>query len=448
MVFNLFFIRTIFPQLHGRGLLLDEGLYTKSIVSAPLLRGDYLNIPYSFSLKEFAPTPGDQGYLATCAGWATAYYARTILEAIKKKWNQVAIDNNVFSPSYVYNQIRTGKSCNSGVALVDALDILKDQGVLKLARFEYSCERKVLSTDINDASKFKILEYREIFYKDSENKILSTKKSISERKPVVIAINCPPSFDYSGELWQPSESEYKNWDAGHALVVIGYDDDKFGGAFEVENSWGLNWGDNGFAWIKYSDYKFFSLYGFEIIDNSAFDSSDIDLSGKLILKKDDGTIMSSKYNGQYFVMNESYPSGTKFELLLTNDQPVYIYAFGTDLTFKTTKIFPFKKNMSPLLPYTKNNLSLPGEGSFNMLGDIKGKSYMCFFYSNAEINIDDVMNKFESSTGNILERLNFIFNSLLIQDVEFNIGESQEIIFKSSSNGKNVLAVVIEFDHI
>jgi len=43
---------------------------------------------------------------------------------------------------------------------------------------------------------------------------------------------------------------------GHAMHVIGCDDSKqvLGqtGAFEVQNSWGPEWGDAGYCWIPYS----------------------------------------------------------------------------------------------------------------------------------------------------------------------------------------------------
>ncbi|MEZ4955452.1 MAG: C1 family peptidase [Saprospiraceae bacterium] len=37
---------------------------------------------------------------------------------------------------------------------------------------------------------------------------------------------------------------------GHAMTIVGYDDGK--NAFRIVNSWGTNWGDNGFAWVDYS----------------------------------------------------------------------------------------------------------------------------------------------------------------------------------------------------
>ena len=42
---------------------------------------------------------------------------------------------------------------------------------------------------------------------------------------------------------------------GHAMCVIGYDDRKFGGAFQIMNSWGPEWGKNGVGWVRYGDFK-------------------------------------------------------------------------------------------------------------------------------------------------------------------------------------------------
>ena len=39
---------------------------------------------------------------------------------------------------------------------------------------------------------------------------------------------------------------------GHAMCVIGYDDRKDGGAFEIMNSWGTDWGQNGYFMMPYS----------------------------------------------------------------------------------------------------------------------------------------------------------------------------------------------------
>lgn len=70
-------------QEFGMGLLLDDSLYANSPTAAPLMRGDYSDLPKSSSLKDKCPTPGYQGQYGTCAGWSTAFAGRTILEALK-----------------------------------------------------------------------------------------------------------------------------------------------------------------------------------------------------------------------------------------------------------------------------------------------------------------------------------------------------------------------------
>ena len=64
----------------------------------------------------------------------------------------------------------------------------------------------------------------------------------------------------SDGLWRPNNNDKEV--GGHAITVVGYDDYKFGGAFRIMNSWGADYGDDGFIWIKYSD--------FEIVANEAY----------------------------------------------------------------------------------------------------------------------------------------------------------------------------------
>ena len=57
----------------------------------------------------------------------------------------------------------------------------------------------------------------------------------------------------SSGYWYPKYSP----GGGHAMTVVGYDDTLNGGSFRIVNSWGYQWGDNGYAWIRYSDFKKF-----------------------------------------------------------------------------------------------------------------------------------------------------------------------------------------------
>ena len=44
------------------------------------------------------------------------------------------------------------------------------------------------------------------------------------------------------------------------MLLIGYDDNKYGGSFLILNSWGSKFGDNGKIWVNYDDFfEYFNL---------------------------------------------------------------------------------------------------------------------------------------------------------------------------------------------
>ncbi len=434
-----------YSQEYGRGILLIDSLYANSPVAAPLMRGDYNEVPSNFSLKEYAPTPGYQGSHSTCAGWSTAYAARTILEAIKYGWNQSAIDSNAFSPSFVYNQIRYGKECSGGTSLVDALDILKNKGCEKLSDFDYNCEREITENDKLLAENFKIIEYREIASASTENKSRFVKKSISNYRPVVIAMNCPNSFNYASEVWKPDSSDYSSHRMqGHGITVIGYDDNKFGGSFELINSWGTNWGNNGFTWIKYSDFQKFCIYAFDVLDKTNAFPNSSDLNGSLRFTENNGNEMRTKFNGKYFIMESSYPSGTLFELRISNNEPAYVYALGSDNTYKVTQIFPFNERMIAYLPFKKNNIAIPDEDHYNMIDTTAGSTYYCFLYAKKSLDIKEIIKRIENGNGSFEERLNDATNDFQVDNKNIKYSDGNEIKFNAKSNGKIVVPILVE----
>lgn len=68
---------------------------------------------------------------------------------------------------------------------------------------------------------------------------------------------------------------------GHAVMIAGYDDDmptKTGnGAFLIKNSWGAEWGDNGYFWLPYKYFEngialdTWTITGIGYVDSKQFD---------------------------------------------------------------------------------------------------------------------------------------------------------------------------------
>ena len=78
------------------------------------------------------------------------------------------------------------------------------------------------------------------------------KAALVNRKPVVCGIVVYESFYYlsgNNSVYNTNQGQLLGY---HAVTIVGYDDNKFGGAFKVINSWGTAWGDNGYFWMPYS----------------------------------------------------------------------------------------------------------------------------------------------------------------------------------------------------
>jgi hypothetical protein len=193
LLFLVFLNIFSFSQTYSTGLLFDDEAYDNAPTSATLLTRDITFLPPSFSLDAYVPQVGNQGQTGTCTAWATAYGARTILESIAyNRLNKMKTTQNVFSPSYIYNQIRLNQGCNNGTYIHHALELMQSEGVAKFRNFGFNCNKQVAYKDKQNASSFKIQGYKTLFGRQSNNKVQLVKKALSQKNPVVIAMKISP----------------------------------------------------------------------------------------------------------------------------------------------------------------------------------------------------------------------------------------------------------------
>ena len=444
-------------QNYYKGLVFDDNAYQKTPTTAKLLSRDFELLPPSASLRAYAPTVGSQGQTGTCTAWATAYGARTILESITyNREYSPKTDNAVFSPSYIYNQIRHNQGCRRGTNIGRALTLMENQGVAKLNQFAFDCNKQITSRDIDHAKAYKIKDYKTLFTLYSNNKIQPVKKALSEKKPVVIGMKTPDSFNKATDIWQPTQSDYaKSNLGGHAMVVMGYDDNKYGGSFQLMNSWSKRWGNDGFTWIRYKDFKHFVREAYEIIPNPP-PQEPIRLGGELEFRDANGNTMSASYNHSthLYKMNKSYKSGTRFNFFIKNAQPAYLYAFGLDSVGKISTIFPHNSQVSAFLGYKNSSIAFPSETTHIRMDNHTGKDYFIVLYSQNKLPINSIKSSFGSSGGSVSQRLEAVLGSGLIGSNQINFLDNYiKFSFNSSKNVKlkkndSIIAVIIEFDHL
>lgn len=210
-------------------------------------------LPDSVDLSGSFPTPGNQGNQGSCVGWAAAYL-KTYQEVLETGEDPDAI---FFSPSFIYNQIKQG-DCDSGSQIDDALNLLSEQGDVVEARFPYDqSECEVLPDDEMklEAGPFKIASWRRANTQDPTE----LKRHLHNDTPILISFEADDAFFdvKAGDIYKDPPAK----DPGlHAMVVVGYDDTK--NAFKLINSWGTDWGDNGFVWVDYDTFVEKTFYGF------------------------------------------------------------------------------------------------------------------------------------------------------------------------------------------
>lgn len=443
---------------YGTGCLVDSAKYMQVPMGATLMRGDY-KVPASASLKEYCPIPGDQGNFGTCTAWSAAYASRTILYAKRKNISgKDAIMNMAFSPSYVYNQIRITSDCYYGAYISDALYLLKTQGCVGFKDFGYECDREIKPNEKTKAGKFVIQDYKRLFMYGANNNPASgvlkvVKKSLSEGKPVVVSMRCFASLEKAKGIWNPPTANDQN-KGYHAMTVIGYDDNKSGGSVEIMNSWGPGWGNEGFIWVKYSDFEKNCVEAYELgdfpteqgKDNNAAAPTEQLFAGELNFKKSDGKIMSASLKDGVYKMKENYFSGTAFQFFVTHQEPVYMYAVGTDLSNKYSVLFPFDKYVSPLLGYKRGTVAFPSEDHFLQLDQTKGSDFVCVLYSRKPLEIDELVKKMENFTGTIKERVYKALGNELIPPTQMQY-QNGKIGFNLKSSKGSVVPIIVEIGH-
>ncbi len=410
-------------------------------------------LPAAVSLRQFAPAIGDQGQTGTCTAWATVYAGRTISYIYNRLGANPNYSDSIakysFSPEYIYFKIRYGNNCNMGSTISSALQRMKKDGnVLTQKQVGFNCSKIFSLQDTTTANNYGIkdfqslIEYDETYKVFKEATIGKMKQYLSENKPVVISAHLPASFDRIDKtgIWQPAQFEYdtvvkvKSCMAtsyssqackysGHAMCIIGYNDDVNGGSFEVMNSWGKEWGNEGICWISYKDFRYFGMAAYIMNDYDTVPKKQLVFKGSIEFTEKCGDSClkdmaveklagGAAQRGQRVVEEEtlpsnttlfgfrnSYVSGTKYRMKIKNEGASYIYVFTYDGR-TADPIFPLVNNTkkeSALIDLKQSNLFIPAIGSSIQLDNVPGIENLCFVISKDSVNCAQILDSLQKN---------------------------------------------------
>jgi Papain family cysteine protease/Domain of unknown function (DUF4384) len=455
-------------------------------------------LPKSVDLSKYAPTVIKQGNSQVCVGMSTAYYMRTILEAISKNiTDKDVIDTLAYSPSYLYNLLKTENDpdCMKGSELKRAFDSLKVKGVVTYTQQDFPNCSNDLNLTINPQSK--IIEYVRLFdLSDGNEKLdLITKKALSENTPVVVGFLLTQSFDELDRngmwknlwrkimaffgvtvmedigLWHPQGSPNTG---GHAVCIVGYDDTKFGGAFKVINSYGKNWGEEGYFWIRYADYKKQVKNAFQAFlpvkkDKSkivsgadvsfVFSARGIENSNlKFILDDLENFNSADSINIQNslksYLLLDPQTSGTTYRFSAFIDSTTdytyfYIINANSNMLDETEKIYPFDASESAILS-RNTRLILPSEDRPHFkLTPPTGVEYVLFLFSDKPLNnMDDYLDKIRTHKGSFAIRVTQAFGSDLVPASQIDYKTNKMGFEVKGGKTGNIIPLLVSFKHV
>ena len=231
------------------GLLLDDQAYSQTPLRPfPEERGPYE--PDYVSLRNFAPTPGDQGNSASCVAWSLAH-ALTISKALHFNFAGTSTINPIrHSAAYLYHQLKPYKGCQVPIAFPAALNLLKSRGDCLAEEFsprESTCDELPNTYHHQSAYRFRIENYVRLSGPSytPDQKIDMIRLALIKKQPVIIGAKVPSDL----RLSPFSQLDWKNAQSPHAMVVVGYDDHTE--RFEIMNSYGPTWGNGGFFQLDY-----------------------------------------------------------------------------------------------------------------------------------------------------------------------------------------------------
>ena len=409
--------------------------------------------PEMVSLAAFAPSRQNQGKQGSCVAWSSTYAARTILEAASTRQDPNSI---AYSPAFMYNNIAL-QDCQ-GAYIQKAMEFMQTKGAVSYQDFRYDendCSRQASGSLEQQATQNKIHGFHRLTETDDVNgiNIRAVKEHLAKDAPVVIGMMVGGTFMQQmlgQKVWHPSgNDENMSGFGGHAMCVIGYDDRLEGGAFQIMNSWGPEWGENGIAFVRYGDFKNFvrEAYGLDPLPkrgaalNVAFECN------VGLFNPETRTQIPLKLStGNVFKTVTPIKKGSKFKIEFKNAVECYVYIFTpADDATKSIVLFPYKPIHSPYCGITgyrlfprKESIQADQVGNKDLMGVVVSKQQLDYNALNTAINT--------STKADFVAKLNDAVASNVIRNVTFGSGTNGSMYFKTTGDEKSVVACIVEIE--
>jgi len=199
-------------------------------------------------LRQYDSPIQDQGQIGSCTGNAIA----GLINLIDRKINNTPLQ---VSRLFIYYQERVYEGTvyyDSGAYIRDGIKTVYTYGAPTESLWPYQTRllyNRPSTSAWTDAAKRKVTGYQRVLT------LNDIKVALSAGNPVVIGFTVYASFEGSvnnntGMMPFPNVNTEQVL-GGHAVAVVGYNDNLNGGRLICRNSWGTSWGDRGYFYMPY-----------------------------------------------------------------------------------------------------------------------------------------------------------------------------------------------------
>lgn len=211
-------------------------------------------IPDNLSLIDKCPPVYTQEALGSCTSQAIAFAYQ--YDEMKQKNTCEFMPSRLFI-YYNERKMEGHTKTDSGAEIKDGIKCINRIGV---------CDEKMWKYDINRFTEeppeecyTEAMNYHSVKYMRLHNNLDELKHALNNNFPVVFGFIVYESFE-SESVEETGMMPYPEPDeqilGGHAVALVGYDDNKESlegekGMFIVRNSWGEEWGDKGYFYMPY-----------------------------------------------------------------------------------------------------------------------------------------------------------------------------------------------------
>jgi hypothetical protein len=412
-------------------------------------------LPAAYSLKRYAPSPGNQEQQMTCASWSVSYARAIAYNYARGFTHPDSLSKYRFSHEYLYHKIKYpyDSLCLKGSSVIKALEFVKNTGIVFHQAIIGSCPKSIDRTIQTPASQYRIKADSLLSEKKrplNDESILKIKRALKRNNPVIISLQFLRSFHYVGAdgFWHPTEMAGTRDSAYHAMCIVGYDDGEGGGAFEVINSWGDRWGNKGFGWLTYEQLKKYARYAVEVIDYNA--NKEI-ITGKMELVLPDSSPMNVRLrpaggnNAPFqpgdpvqYQVTDTFSMGVRFKVKFGLTTLGYVYLLEQLKNDSLALVYP--AGTTPPLPFSAANATctLPSKGIYSIPAN-KAEKFLVIF-SREVLDTKRLLDHVHANKTNLYNALQQV-TGVTPDNINHAFFDTQNVQFKTPKHNDHFLVL-------